>query len=373
MGYAKELSRLKQRMHLADHCGYDRTTEQLVLANILNLCPNISWAEMRAKARAAAFNQERAILDLHFGQELLRHVVISDPFDMLSAPDPKIFVASHIGGYRLVVPALIARGLSVTLVVDSQVADAQQVLLTEQFAAYCAAAQLNPDVLRIRDTSQAGLLIGMARDLGQGRSLVLYLDGNKGMNTASHDHLVEVEFMGNILGSRSGIPRVSMMTGAPMVPVSMSRGRKLTENCMMIGNKIPYFCNTNEKFVKLSLQKLWNGISEEVSRDISSWEAIRYIHLSMSWAQSAMPNSYDSSRLCFDKRRYGFVMRNAVGEIFDRKTYKLMKTNGRLADLVSILHELPERSDVSELGLDTDVVAWLSQRSLLVSLGGLPT
>ena len=69
MGYAKELSRLKQRMHLADHCGYDRTTEQLVLANILNLCPNISWAEMRAKARAAAFNQERAILDLHVALE----------------------------------------------------------------------------------------------------------------------------------------------------------------------------------------------------------------------------------------------------------------------------------------------------------------
>lgn len=48
-----------------------------------------------------------------------------------------------------------------------------------------------------------------------------------------------------------------------------------------------------------------------------------------------------------------------------------MKIHGRLVEFLSILHEIPERSDVSVLNLDAEVVAWLAERSLLVRLGGL--
>lgn len=351
---------------------YDEGTEQLVLANLYRLFPEMSWSAMCKAASEVSFNQERAIFDLSFVNELVCEAEFNDFEGLAGSKTPCIYACSHVASYRLSAPLLMQRGVRLTIVVDVKVARAQKDEFFAIFERFRQQSGLPSDALRFRDTSESGLLIGMARDLRAGRSLMLYLDGNKGASEAvSTDHAVEVPFLGKVVKSRIGIPMIAASCRVPIVPLKMERGQTPSANIATLMPPMYFDGGNRQRFIQDSLSLLWAGIADQVASDPTQWEALRYAHKYVHFENSQLMRNFDNSKhIIFNHRRFGFKSNNGNGELFDRERMAVIPVKGTLLDILEYISSSSTCDPISHDRLGVDALKWLAIRNMVINATG---
>jgi lauroyl/myristoyl acyltransferase len=377
--YVRRIEAMEAEVLRNPELRYEDAIQEIVLANFYHLCPELPWSAVLAAARALYRNQRRATIDLQHLAELMPQVDVRDRSGLSIGREPAIFCASHYAGYRLIGPLLMSLKVPVTIVIDRHVARAQGDSFSDALYRYARRMRLPKDCFVFRDTSEPSLLLGLARDVRAGRSLLFYLDGNSGSDasTARNDHTIAVDFLGNRLTSRAGIPSLSAMTGAPVVPIRMSRSAGVTENlaeflpAMRLGNDD---CST---FVRNVLQMLWSLIGEQVEVDPTQWESMRYVNKFVRFGADRRDpaDRLPTGTIVFDRDR--FSVRPDLKEkiIFDRRTLQLHTIGDPLATLLEQLLAMEPGADLTDSGLPPDVLGWLVQKQFAVSgrLGAIET
>ncbi|MDE2441360.1 MAG: hypothetical protein KGP14_10070 [Betaproteobacteria bacterium] len=362
--YLSDLEAIQRRAKANPMLGFDEAAEQMALTNIFHLCPQLTWPQMQQTARAAAFNQSQAVLDLHHATTLLNDIEVIDPASTQTAEQPFIYAAPHYGSYRLIPAYLLVNNRPLTIVIDDLVAEAQGTDFERMFKTYADQAGAARDLLTFRYTSQSSLLVGMIRDIRKGRSLLLYFDGNKS-TAAGSDHTVPVDFLGHKVHARYGIPQVAQMTRTAIVPVTATRGKSPAENTIAFEPPIAPD-HQLETFNGQAMQRLWSGLAEKVAINPAHWEALRYVHKFADYTPPSRQTIAGSAALVFDHRRFAIKCQGNRGEIYDRSRLTVTAVKGTVLDALTRLGRAEPGTDPASMVDSPDLRAWLVQKEFLV-------
>jgi KDO2-lipid IV(A) lauroyltransferase len=196
---------------------------------------------------------------------------------------------------------------------------------------------------RIRNTSDAGLLRKLFQDLRDGYSLLIYIDGNIGTNEnktvpSKSDHLIEVDFLGCPLASRSGFAMLGYQSERPILPVILRRQNGT--------NFIKYFTPIEaeslgrEAFCKLACTNVWSHLARRLKHDSTQWESWRYIDLSYDVSvfkdrfEIVKPIFTSGMPLIFNRQRFVLSDRNDTPILYDRVGYRIIPINKSTYDVL---------------------------------------
>jgi len=129
---------------------------------------------------------------------------------------PGIVCTYHTGAYRYLNHLLVAAGVQLSIVVAGRAIPAEQRLLDR--------ASADIDLI---DAEQPHALFSMAKAAKQGRSLLVYIDGNTGTNgnaaDADRHNLLTVPFCGWQVKVRQGVAALAYRLQLPLYPVICER------------------------------------------------------------------------------------------------------------------------------------------------------
>jgi KDO2-lipid IV(A) lauroyltransferase len=329
--YRAEIAALRARMLGQSRSGSDLKRRTIVSASLFNLLPALPPERHDEIIDGILLHQQWAVHDQY-------HVELAHAMELSGAlPDrahgPTIFCAFHTGSYRLLIPYLIKQGVVFTLVIDAQVAQRQGDDFAAVVAAACASFGAAPDCCRIIDTSAPGLLFAMIRELKQGRNLLLFIDGNTGVD-ATRDgdgNRIDIDFCGQQLGARKGIAHVAHLTGTGMTTLYTYRDpvRPEVNHVHCLPPLLAPAGMARDDFARLAIQATYAHLERLVKRAPEQWESWFYIEQSLQLARMEPPvelaPDLDRSAigLRFNAPRYTLSM-PVEGEhlLFDRRYYR---------------------------------------------------
>jgi lauroyl/myristoyl acyltransferase len=174
---------------------------------------------IRRIARHAAVRFLLHYREMYAGLEDVRLVGI-DRFEAVAAAGA-IVAPFHIGPFRLTAPALLARGHRVALVATEGGTPRLNEDVPSRFAATFAldAAAARDRYEAIDSTSPASLWKARTA-LREGRSVIVYPDGNTGIDERLPDaSCLPLDFLGRRVAVRTGVAALALATERPIVPV----------------------------------------------------------------------------------------------------------------------------------------------------------
>lgn len=250
----------------------------LFSANLTNFLPAIPEAAHEGIYKKLIRNQTLQ----NFDREILQLSDVSDITGqhrmVVESNDPFIFCTFHTGSYWLLINWLGRQNKDFSVLVRQELYEKQTALFGQYYESMKERFQITSQV-NILNAEEPGILRRLAREVKEGRSLVVYLDGNTG--SGSSDENTKVNFLGREIEVRKGIPYLSYLTGVPMIPVLQYR-KKNYKNVLEFGQAIrPNKQQTRESFNQESLQSIYDIFGKHIAVYPEQWEGWNYIHTSL--------------------------------------------------------------------------------------------
>src|SRR5690606_9221835 len=168
---------------------------------------------------------------------------------------PFIFCTFHFGSYWLLVNWLGRQNRDFSILVRQELYEQQSKLFGQYYQNMIERFGISSKV-NILNAEEPGILLKLAREIKNGRSLVVYLDGNTGSGKPEEN--TQVNFLGRKLEVRKGIPYLSYLTGVPIIPVIQYR-KKNYKNVLRLGKPLtPDPGQSREAFNEKSLQFIYD-------------------------------------------------------------------------------------------------------------------
>ncbi|UVO55978.1 hypothetical protein [Sphingomonas sp. SUN039] len=252
-----------------------------------------------------------------------------------------------------IVPAVLAHaGLDLTLLIDKDVNAQQGEQFAQAIGAETAAMGWRPDRVTIRDTSSPSFMLSVLRDLKRGRSVLVYIDANKGLRPSSErneENLAAIPFLGHELLSQRGIVALSARSGAPLRSILATRDDL---DCGPYRFSIAPIDVADDSEAS-ACAKLWQPLEAAIRIDVQPWEALRYANQYINFAPRSVAKSRTgaSEANAFNHFRFRVIeFEDDDTYLYDRFARRLRKVSGRLAALL-------RHVSVAETGRGSDEIA----------------
>lgn len=337
VSYQNEINGLRASMqHDSDKdvSGSDLKRRTIVSASLYNLLPAVPLADHDALIKDMLFHQQWAVRDqVHL--QLVDELIADGEQHCGAAQDkPTIFCSYHLGSYRLLIPYLVSKKIKFTLLIDSAVANLQRRDFDEVARRAAQWFGAPEDCCNIIDTAQGGVMFTMLRQLKQGRSLVVFIDGNSGVDAGRSgvDNRIAVDFFGQILDARKGVAYMSHMANVSMTPVVLSRdpGDLWKNHISFRAPVVPDAAEEKDAYARRAVQNLYHILEAAIASHPQQWESWFYVEQSLLLSKvepEARPHDVnslaDDTCLAFDNARFSLTV-PAENEclLFDRKHYR---------------------------------------------------
>ncbi|MGN6435853.1 MAG: LpxL/LpxP family acyltransferase [Agriterribacter sp.] len=193
----------------------------LVSAGLKNYLPEIPYNQHEQLFQQMLLHQQLSILEQHYND--LDHCIV---YENLTGEHLKllkngaIISTFHTGSYRAVNVFLIKQKIPFVLIVNDKMFKEQYSQLIEIFTKQNN-NKYDPKEFSIINAEAPGGLMQMLRELRNGRTLVIYADGNtgSGSNNAANKNCHSLPFLGKHIYARTGIAFLALATGRPILPV----------------------------------------------------------------------------------------------------------------------------------------------------------
>lgn len=290
---------------------------------------------------------------------------------------PRIFCTYHLGSYRAILGALIRLGHDFSLVIDQNVFDNQGEPI-QQAVRNIKAAYNSDTEFELINAEAFDSAMQMARQLRQGRSLVVYLDGNTGTGGVfRHDaKLLKISFFQAQLFARQGIAYLSYITQTPIVPVIAFRELDIDVVLRFYEPLLPESGQSKKDYCKSSIQMLYHILEENLRRYPLQWEGWLYVHkyldlddlapkLLKTHDPAALPSPEASAKLVFNQRRFSLFRHGASFFLFDSATFLTYEIGESEFTILRSFH--PEFSEAAgmEVDVESDTIEELLERQVL--------
>lgn len=235
--------------------------------------------------------------------------------------EPSIFCSFHLGVYRLNLSYLLYKKIPVSLVASSEVIRKQKNEIINHYKNITG----KEDFVIINSESSTSLL-QMARELKNGRSLFIYIDGNSGVGGISREKgsMLKTKFFNRPIFVRKGVAFLSHFTKTRII-LMMSYRKCLINNIQIYNPIYPSLTNEREKYCIEKTNYIYSLFSEYLKKYYKQWEGWFYIHKYLD--TKSLNSNYreeivkEKKHYQFNKKRYDFIFIDKDIYLFDRYTY----------------------------------------------------
>lgn len=184
---------------------------------------------------------------------------------------PAVIGTFHVGSYRLINHLLVRRGVRIALLVSNTVRQ-------RQGADFLSGSRLagtdNPCTLITADHPMAGLHI--LRAIKNGRTVVGYLDGNRG--AAGRQHMHVLPFLNVHIHARIGLAHLARRAGVPFYGVLSKRN---ADGRIAIWKNRSIYTNRDERArisPEAATEMLYSDLAELLKQKPWQWDQWYYLH-----------------------------------------------------------------------------------------------
>jgi len=341
--YNEDFNRIKAKVKKEVHNCIDKfylRRFHFTIANLKNFYPEALEGRTSEEVYSELlYTRELAPLDAKKYATEIDHVQLRGDLERVKngQGDPVIYCVNHLGSYRAIIGLLSKYGHDFSLVIDEQVFSKQGEGIRESVKRINEHFQTESDFDLI-NAEEFAAAMKMVKQIKQGKSLVIYIDGNTGTGGIfRHDEKLEVvEFFGKQILARQGIAYISFLTNVPIVPVCSFRENIRYSEMIHLNNTVMEFYEeiiptkgvSKKEYCKSSIQLLYKYLEEKTREHPLQWEGWLYVHKYLDESKiESVPNSEysedtDIEQVEFNEERYGLFILGAKYFMFDSSTYK---------------------------------------------------
>ncbi|NUN99866.1 MAG: hypothetical protein HUU01_04535 [Saprospiraceae bacterium] len=243
---------------------------------------------------------------------------------------PFIFCSYHLGSYRKIVSLLASRGYDFTLIVDQGVYDNQRAESEGLVKAINERYGVCSD-FQVLNAENFGAAMTMVKHLQEGKSLVAYIDGNRGTGGTpkAESQVLKIGFMNQEIYVRQGLAHISYVTGIPIVPVISYRKTPDNITLHFYPQILPKAGESRRAYCLQTTEKLYGYLETNLKQYPLQWEGWLYIHkyldtkpLVLKKEATPTPVKTGKRQLEFNRERYGLYHFGQEWHLFDSDTYQ---------------------------------------------------
>ncbi len=276
----------------------------------------------------------------HYAERIDECTIKGGVNEVINNPnEAKIFCVYHTGSYRAIMGYLAMLGYDFSLVIDKNVYDNQGESIKEVVEKVNTAYDVKSDfdLINAEDFDAA---MRMVKRIREGKSLVLYIDGNTGTGGVfRHDEkLEEIDFFNKKLFARQGIAYISFLTNTPIVPVASYRER-MEEDQIGLDNVVleflpkidPALVKSKKEYCLNTTQALYHCLEDLLRKYPLQWEGWLYVHKYLNENKLkekeeinrvVEPSLLSSDDLLFNEEKYGLFTFGKQYFLFDNTSYQ---------------------------------------------------
>jgi KDO2-lipid IV(A) lauroyltransferase len=250
---------------------------------------------------------------------------------------PKIYCSFHFGSYKILNCILHDMNVDFAVVMGKTAIESSANNIIRIHEKELETTKRNVDFDIIDANSNSGL-VKLIRALRGGKSLVIYIDGGKGIQNlnVNIERVSVINFLDEYIYSRTGVAYLSSHLNVPIVPVISNWESDYSKiNIHFYDELIPKSKKTKD--LHNVTAKIWEIFSPIVKKYPEQWEAILFSHLflikdkkELSHANYSMKQYYSFNNNCFDffiksGEYFLYSIENFTTYKLKASTYKLLK------------------------------------------------
>lgn len=244
----------------------------LFTTNLGLALPELPLAEHLPLFAKAVTNRQLSFLDAEYSAVAPWQWVHGRALNFESLKkQPAVIGTFHVGSYRLVNHLLVRNGVRIALLVSSTVRE-------RQGEAFLSGSRLvgneNPCTLITADHPMAGLHI--LRAIKNNRTVVGYLDGNRGAAGPQHMHVLP--FLNVHIHARIGLAHLARRAGVPLYGVMSKRN---VDGRIAIWKNRSIYTNRDERAhisPEVATEMLYSDLAALVEQKPWQWDQWYYLH-----------------------------------------------------------------------------------------------
>jgi lauroyl/myristoyl acyltransferase len=248
----------------------------LVSASLYNFLPNIEVKKHENIFNKIIETRKQSIIDL----EVENNLKVNN-YSLINLEELKnnsfIICTFHIGSYRIINQYLAKHKIPFSLVISKNVIDTQGIQIKDSFSQY---TQKENNDLELIDAELPNSLFKMTKAIKNGKSLVIYIDGNlgSGNDTLNNENHFEINFLNKSIFVRRGIGLLATITKKPVLPVISYRDHN---NFNILNFYKPVISNENldrNSNAKYIIKELYKKAEIIIREYPEQWEGWLYLY-----------------------------------------------------------------------------------------------
>lgn len=355
-------SYLEERSNLADCILHNTHTEaddmlnrtfNFVSANLLHFMPDLPVQAHDRIFKNILLHQKLSLLD-HRYPEIIADAQLEGCYEaalMLLKKQPVIICTFHMGSNRLLNHFLAQHQVPYSLVLANHIGREEGSDFCDMFdSRYKSGNEKGMDIIYAQK-ADAGLK--MLRALKNGRSLLVYIDGNTGAGDDSirNKNRCKIDFLGQSIYARNGVCYISHLANVPVVPAVCYRKEIDDLRLRFSAPVYPERTQDRKAYASATTRQMYSLLAPLVREYPEQWECWMYLHTiadhsNFTISDSAPnPSQPATSTFQLNKSRFGFFNIGEELYLFDKRTYNSYPVNEEIYRVLQKAATLPVQSD----------------------------
>lgn len=253
-----------------------------VSASLSNFLPGVQAKEHEAIYRHILLHQQISLLDEENPAYAMKDLLVENlgSYNFRTFTQcPAIFCTMHNGSYRLINFFLKQHRIPFALVANKNVINDERSRFEINFNRLYVQDGFP---LSLIDAEESSSVIRMMRALKEGKSLLLYIDGNTGAGDwagEDNQNLCYVSFLAQQLAARSGIAYMSVKTRVPVIPlIALKTSAHFNRLIFFPPIKPAAKSNNIREEIQRIMQEVYHQMSGIIKDVPGQWEGWLYVH-----------------------------------------------------------------------------------------------
>ncbi|WP_407483255.1 hypothetical protein [Elizabethkingia meningoseptica] len=278
-------------------------------------------------------NPERLFSELINIPEQENHVIKNFDWNTeinISQPSQCIYVTMHLGPYKTIIASIISNAINLCIPVTEYIYINKKGEYMKGIESIKEKVNGNISIVNIETREGLSQLI---KNIRNGYSVLLYLDGNSGFGGMERDDdkLIKITFFKQTIYVRKGAYKLAHLLKLSIIPVVSFFNTQGTPQIEYLNDWKTDIINQSEVDV---MQQLWEIYEKYISLYKGQWEAWTYANIysreqDISKNKKQNKNISNTNLLIFNSQRFDFIIDNDKYFIYDllkNIKYKVPKT-----------------------------------------------
>ncbi|WGD35642.1 hypothetical protein [Olleya sp. YS] len=340
----------------------------MMSANLSTFIPGLKDENHYKTIQDIQLHRSLSAIDQYYFH-LLDELKVTDNSNILKNchKEGHIFVTYHTGSYRLFIQKLNQENIPFCLVTEGNYIKEQGSETHKLFK------ELNNNTrdLEILPAENPRLIFELIKRLKQGKSIVFYIDGNKGAtdkNLNENKNLLKINFLNNHIYARQGIAFLSYLSKAPLATAITKRDQDLNNYISIkpVNTKSLIEKNTRNDFINIVTKKLYSELEVLLNKHPEQWEGWFYIDKFFQQENTVTEEAEHVTSFKPNKittlavNQFVHLIKHSEDKMFlvSKKDYKIMKITDFLFNVLSYF-KIPKTIDPGKiLKIGNNEVNW---------------